>query len=48
VKLYEIHEVYGTFELRRTDVDEDELDAHYPRRALSAAEMFTPVDESDN
>lgn len=44
VKLYEMHEVHGTFRLKRRRLDEDELSASYPRRALAAMEGFADLD----
>lgn len=38
VKLYEMHEIPGTFCLKRRILNVDALGASYPRRALSAAE----------
>ena len=46
VKLYEMHEVHGTFRLKRRRLDEDELSASYPRRALAAMEGFGDLDAS--
>lgn len=43
VKLYEMHEVRGTFKLKRRVLD-DELRVHYPRRALSDLEAFVDVE----
>jgi hypothetical protein len=40
VKLYEMREVHGTFELKREEVDVDELGRSYPRRARSMMEDF--------
>ena len=40
VQFYEMIEVRGTFELRRSELDVDELSAAYPRRALSIFEEF--------
>lgn len=42
VKLYEMHEVRGTFELRRSELEVGELGAHYPRRANAVFEEFAP------
>lgn len=40
VKLFEMHEVRGTFRLRRRELDQDELAVYYPRRALAITEEF--------
>ncbi|WP_423194596.1 DUF2971 domain-containing protein [Cupriavidus sp. H18C2] len=42
VKLYLMHEVRGTFELRRSELEVGELAAYYPRRANSVFEEFAP------
>ncbi|MGR2661920.1 DUF2971 domain-containing protein [Chromobacterium haemolyticum] len=47
IKLYEIHEVPGTFQLKRRRLNIDELRASYPRRALSVTEAFEPLTPSD-
>lgn len=44
VRFYEIHEVRGTFRLRRAPVDLDELGLYMPRTAESAEEMFGSKD----
>ncbi|WP_031357907.1 DUF2971 domain-containing protein [Caballeronia sordidicola] len=44
VELFEMHEVRGTFELQRSEVNVDELSVYYPRRALSAFEGFEFLD----
>jgi len=48
VKLYETHEVRGTFELTRSEVDVGELSAYYPRRAQTIFEEFAPLTEQDD
>lgn len=45
VTLYEMHEVRGTFELRKSELDVNELAVYYPRRARSVREMFEPYGE---
>ncbi|MFX1767828.1 DUF2971 domain-containing protein [Paraburkholderia sp. A1RI-2L] len=40
VRLYKTHEVHGTFELTRSELNVNELSATYPRRALSIHEIF--------
>ncbi|AQS49308.1 hypothetical protein B6V73_00185 [Thioclava sp. JM3] len=40
IKFYEMHEVKDKFTLKKTRVDVDELNAHFPRRALSVYEHF--------
>lgn len=47
VQLYEMHEVRGTFELRRSELDVEELSVAYPRRALSIFEEFDVPPETD-
>ena len=48
VKLYEMHERRGTFQLDRNELDVGELSVYYPRRALSDMEGFDPcVEEGD-
>ncbi|WP_206600408.1 DUF2971 domain-containing protein [Chromobacterium sphagni] len=46
IKLYEIHKVPGTFQLKRRRLNVDELGASYPKRALSVAEACEPVTPS--
>ncbi|RQZ34380.1 DUF2971 domain-containing protein [Burkholderia sp. Bp9090] len=48
VRLYEMHEVRGTFELTRSEVDVGELSAYYPRRAQTIFEEFAPFTEQDD
>ncbi len=44
VKLFELHEVPGTFELKKRRLnDDDELFVHFPRRSLDVSELFSPV-----
>jgi Protein of unknown function (DUF2971) len=40
VKLYEMQEVPGSFRLRRYDLNDDELFAHFPRRWLDIYDAF--------
>jgi hypothetical protein len=47
VKLYEMHEVQGTFRLKRRRLDVGQLSSYYPRRALSASEAFDSLDDED-
>ncbi|WP_186224375.1 DUF2971 domain-containing protein [Burkholderia gladioli] len=47
VQLYEIHEVPGTFDLRRSELNVNELSVTYPRRALSIFEEFDTLSEGD-
>jgi len=47
LQFYEMHEVRGTFDLRRCELDLDELSVSYPRRALSIFEGFEVLPESD-
>lgn len=45
VKFYKMHQVRGSFKLKRCPVDTGEMRAYYPRVALSGVEMFGPVSE---
>jgi hypothetical protein len=48
IDFYEMFEVPGTFPIKRRRVDEDELGAHFPHRALwaqEAFEAFSPVED---
>jgi hypothetical protein len=47
IQFYEMNEVRGTFELRRSELDVDELSVTYPRRALSIFEGFDVLLEDD-
>jgi hypothetical protein len=47
VKLYEMHEVRGTFRLKRRLLDVGELSGSYPRRALSDVDAFESVPTSE-
>jgi len=47
VQFYEMNEVRGTFDLRRSELDVDELSVTYPRRALSIFEEFDTLPEGD-
>lgn len=47
VQFYEMNEVRGTFELRRSELDVGELSVAYPRRALSIFEEFDTFAEGD-
>lgn len=42
-----MHEVRGTFELRRSELDVHELSVAYPRRALSIFEGFDTLTDGD-
>lgn len=46
VKLFEIRETSENFRLKRYVLDVNELEAHFPRRALSLFEEFTDVFEA--
>ena len=48
VKLYEMHEVRGTFRLKRRLLDVEGLSVSYPRRALSIMEDFELVELADD
>jgi len=45
INFYEMHQVRGSFKLKRRSVDTGEMSASYPRVALSGVEMFGPVIE---
>ncbi|MEW9585098.1 DUF2971 domain-containing protein [Paraburkholderia sp. DGU8] len=47
VQFYEMNEVRGTFELRRSNLDVGELSVAYPRRSLSIFEEFDMLPEGD-
>lgn len=44
IKLYEMREVHGTFNLKRFALNEQELTASYPHRARSASECFDRIE----
>lgn len=43
LRFYEMHEVSGSFQLKRRSVDVVEMTAHYPRRYREIMECFAPV-----
>ena len=46
INFYEMHEIRGSFKLKRKEVDTGEIQAFIPKVACSAIEMFGDIDEA--
>jgi hypothetical protein len=46
INFYEIHEIRGSFKLKRREIDLGEIQEFYPKVACSGVEMFGTVDDS--